>query len=77
VRRSCVITSSKRSQDFDGNGEYVTGAALGLDQLRLARIDFELAAQAQNLNVDAAVEYFLMVNAAGGQQLLSAQHLLG
>ena len=37
---------------------------------------FTLAAQAQDLNVDASVENFIVVHAAGAEQMLPAQHSL-
>jgi len=38
------------------NGEYISDAALGLDDARCARIALELTPQAENLHIDAAVE---------------------
>jgi hypothetical protein len=38
------------------NGEYISDAALGLDDARRARIALELTPQAENLHIDAAVE---------------------
>src|SRR5262249_30658871 len=65
-----------RSQNLDRSGEEVAGATLRPDELRLAWIDLELAPQTQNLDVHAAIEHFLVVHAAGGEQLLAAQYLL-
>jgi hypothetical protein len=42
------------------NGEYISEAALGLDDARRARIALELAPQAENLHIDAAVEDILV-----------------
>jgi hypothetical protein len=66
-----------RSQDFYRQRKHVADAAFRPDELRLARIAFELAAQPQDLNVHAAVEHLFIVHAAGGKQLFAAQHLLG
>src|SRR5262249_8863237 len=65
-----------RSQYLDRRREDVAGATLRPDELRLAWIDLEFAPQSQNLDVHAAIEHFLVVHAAGGEQLLAAQYLL-
>src|SRR6476660_9546928 len=54
------------------NGEYVSDTALGLDDARCAGVAFELAAQAKNLHVDAAVEDIL-VNAGRLQQMIATK----
>jgi hypothetical protein len=54
------------------NGEYVSDTALGLDDARCVRVAFELAAQAKNLHVDAAVEDIL-VNAGRLQQMIATK----
>jgi hypothetical protein len=46
-----------RSQDLDRRRKNVAGTAFRPDELRLAGIGPELAAQAQNLDVDAAIEH--------------------
>src|SRR5262245_54386626 len=58
-----------RSQYLDRRREDVAGATLRPDELRVAWIDLELASQSQNLDVHAAIEHFLVVHAAGGEQL--------
>src|SRR5262249_10123623 len=64
------------SRHLDRGVEHIAGAALGLDQPGLARIGLELAAQAQDLDVDAAIEHFLVVHAARGEELLAAEHVM-
>jgi hypothetical protein len=54
------------------NSEYVSDTALGLDDARCAGVAFELAAQAKNLHVDAAVEDIL-VNAGRLQQMIATK----
>ena len=53
-----------RSNPLDRNGEHISHAALGLDDTRRARVTFELAPQAKNLHVDAAIEDILMEGSA-------------
>ena len=48
------------SDAVDRNGEHISHAALGLDDARRAGIAFELAPQAKNLHVDAAIEDVLV-----------------
>src|SRR5262249_20991231 len=67
--------SRPRSNPLDRNGEHITYAALGLDDARRARVAFELAPQAKNLHVDAAIENILM-HARGLQQVLPAERAL-
>ena len=50
------------SDALHGNGEYISDAALSLDDARRARIALELAPQPENLHVDAAIEN-IFVNA--------------
>src|SRR5499427_6609456 len=64
-----------RSNPLDRNGEHITYAALGLNNARRARVAFELAPQAKNLHVDAAIENILM-HARGLQQVLPAERAL-
>jgi hypothetical protein len=64
------------SEDLHRSGEHVTRTPLGPDELRRAGIDLQLAAQAQDLHVDAAIEDLLVMEMRGGEQLLAAQHLL-
>nr|WP_244604663.1 MULTISPECIES: hypothetical protein [Mesorhizobium] len=56
--------------------EHITGAPRGLYYLWCTRIHFDLSAQAQNLNIDAAIEDVL-VNAGGPLKVLSGQWLIG
>ena len=44
------------SDPLDRNGEHISHAALGLDDARRAGVAFELASEAKNLHVDAAIE---------------------
>src|SRR5262245_53638839 len=55
-----------------GNREYISNAPLGLDEAGRGRIDLELAAQAQHLDVDAPIEHVFM-NAGAVQKLLARQ----
>src|SRR5262245_30353616 len=64
-----------RSNPLERNGEHISHAALGLDDARGVRVAFELAPQAKNLHVDAAIENIL-VHARGLQQVLAAQRAL-
>src|SRR2546429_9007027 len=60
---------------LDHDGENISDAALGLDHARRARVAFQLAPQAENLHVDAAVEDVL-VHARRLQQVLAAERAL-
>ena len=60
------------SDPLDRNGEYISDATLGLDEPRCAGVAFELASEAKNLHVDAAIEDILM-HARGLQQVLTAK----
>src|SRR5215467_8980277 len=73
-RRVGALPDSHR-QALDWNGEYVSDAALGLNDARCARVALQLAAQAQDLHVDAAVEHVFM-HAGRLQQVLAAQRPL-
>src|SRR5262245_34671531 len=64
-----------RSNPLDRDGEHISHAALGLDDARRARVAFELAPQAKNLHVDAAIENILM-HARGLQKVLPAERAL-
>jgi hypothetical protein len=64
-----------RSKALNRNGEHISYTAFGLDDARPARVAFELAPQAKNLNVDAAIENILM-HARGLQQVLPAERAL-
>src|SRR5262245_31673241 len=50
----------RRSDPLDRNGEHISDAALGLDDARRAGVAFELASEAKNLHIDAAIENILM-----------------
>jgi hypothetical protein len=64
------------SRHFDRDRKDVSGPAFCLDQLRIARVGLELAAQTQDLHVDAAIENLLVVHAARGEKLLAAQDMV-
>src|SRR5262245_8108412 len=70
-----AVRPDGRSNPLDRNGEHITYAALGLDDARRARVAFELAPQAKNLHVDAAIENILM-HARGLQQVLATERPL-
>src|SRR5262245_27266141 len=60
----------RRSVDgFYSCVEEVTESALGADQVRPAGLDFELAAQAQNLYIHAAIEDVIVIATADLDQL--------
>jgi hypothetical protein len=66
-----AVDKPARSQNLDRRRENVAGAAFCPDELRLAWIGLELAAQPQNLDVYAAIEHLLVVHPGSGEQLLS------
>ena len=45
---------------LDRRGEHISEAAFSLDYARRARFDFQLAAESQDLNVDATIEEALV-----------------
>jgi predicted alpha/beta-hydrolase family hydrolase len=49
---------------FDGSAEDVAGAALGDDVFRLRRVDLDLAAQTQHLDVYGTIVDLVVVHAA-------------
>src|SRR5207245_1815016 len=63
------------SEALDGNCEYIPDAALGLDHARRAGLALELAPEAEDLHVDAAIEDIL-VNAGCLQKVFSAKRTL-
>jgi hypothetical protein len=67
--------SGRRSDPLDYCGEHISHAALRLDDAWCARVAFQLAPQAKNLHVDAAIEDVLM-NASGLQQVLATERTL-
>ena len=64
------------SETLDRLRKDVSDAPLGLDELRRARILFELAAKAKDLHVDAAIED-VFVHAGRLQKMLAAERALG
>src|SRR5262245_1868686 len=70
-----AVRPDGRSNPLDRNGEHISHAALGLDDARGVRVAFELAPQAKNLHVDAAIEN-IFVHAGGLQQVLPAERAL-
>jgi hypothetical protein len=54
-----------RSKALDRNGEHISYTAFGLDDARRARVAFELAPQAKNLNVDAAIAHAIANGLSG------------
>ncbi len=72
LRSRRQASSSKR---FDRECEDIADAALGLDDTWRARIDFKLAPQSQDLDIDAPIENVLM-NARGLQQILPREGAL-
>ena len=75
VRGCHVDVSCSKLEAFDGNGEHISDAALGLDHARGARIALELAPETKNLHVDAAIKDIL-VNAGCLQKVFSAKRTL-
>ena len=64
-----------RLEALDGNSEHISDAALGLDDARRAGIALELAPEAEDLHVDAAIED-IFVNAGRLQKVFPAQRTL-
>src|SRR5687767_208858 len=74
--RACQTSPAAGELDsLDRDGKRISDAAFGLDHPRHARIALELAPQAQNLHVDAAIEHVL-VDARGLQQVLTGERSL-
>ncbi len=69
------LSNAVRSDSFYGNSKHISDAALGLDDTRRARVAFELASEAKDLHVDAAVEDIL-VDTSRLQQVLAAKRTL-
>ena len=65
----------RRSDSLHRHGEPVADATFGPDNARSARTGLELAAQPQNLHVDAAVRDILM-QVRGLQQVFAAERAL-
>src|SRR6185295_10855553 len=64
------------AEDRDWLREHVAGAALGHDQLRVRVVDFELAPQPQNSDVDRAIVDLETVQARSLEQLVPRLHAL-
>src|SRR6267378_4307960 len=60
----------------DRHAEDIAGAALGLDVLRLRRVQFDLAPQPQNLHVDGAIVDLGAIPPREIEQLLAREHPL-
>ena len=67
--------TGRQLDPLDLNGEHISDATLGLDDSGRAGVALELASEAKNLHVDAAIEDVLM-HARGLQQLLTAKWAL-
>ena len=63
------------SERFDRESEDIADAALSLDDTWRARIDFKLAPQSQDLDIDAPIENILM-HTRGLQQILQRERTL-
>jgi hypothetical protein len=63
------------SEPLDRNRKHIANPTLGLDDLGCAGIALKLAAQTQNLHVDAAIEHIFM-DARRLQQVLAAERPL-
>jgi len=63
------------SERLDRECEDITDAALSLDDTWRARIDFKLAPQSQDLDIDAPIENILM-HTRGLQQILPRERTL-
>src|SRR6185436_2590173 len=59
---------------FDLGVEHVTSTTFRNNELGLARVGFDLAPQPQNLYVNAAVEYVVVVATAQFQQLFATEN---
>src|SRR5215471_7041531 len=56
-----ALAGAEPLERLDGKREHVADAALGLNDRRRGRIAFQLAAEPQHLDVDAAVEDVLVL----------------
>ena len=70
LRAGPSLPTTRRLDPLDGNSEHISNTALGLDDARCTGIAFELAPEAKNLHVDAAVEDIL-VKACRLQQVIA------
>ena len=64
------------SKPLDRPRKYISDAPLGLDELRGAWIVLQLAAETQDLHVDAAIEDVFM-DSSRLQKMLAAERALG
>src|SRR5947209_7287675 len=76
MRSTSVRTRPQSSERLDRHGEHVADPARRLDDARRARVLLELAAQSEDLDVDAAIEDVL-VDAGGLQEMLARQRPSG
>src|SRR5262252_1710257 len=70
-----ALAGAEPLERLDGKREHVADATLGLNDRRRGRIAFQLAAEPQHLDVDAAVEDVL-VDTRCLQQLLTREWAL-
>ena len=70
--RAFLADPRDRSDPLDWNGKHISDAALGLDDSRRVMVALELASEAKNLHVDAAIEDVVM-RARGLQKVLTAK----
>src|SRR4051794_22588931 len=70
-----VVRRIRRSERFYSQGKDVADAAFGLDHARRTWIGLKFAPQAQDLDVDAAIED-VFVHAGGLQQMLARERTL-
>ena len=70
-----VVRRIRRSERFYSQGKDVADAPFGLDHARRTRIGLQFAPQAQDLDVDAAIED-VFVHAGGLQQMLPREGTL-
>src|SRR5258706_14788777 len=59
----------------DRHAKDIAGAALGLDVLRLRRVQLDLAPQPQNLHVDGAIVNLVAIPPLEIEQLPTIEHL--
>ena len=71
LRKRATIVARQKSERLDRQGKHVADTALGLNDPRRARVGLQLAPQAQDLHVDAAVEN-VFVDPSCLQQVLAA-----
>src|SRR5258705_10825929 len=69
------VTKELLNEHVDRHAKDIAGAALGLDVLRLRRVQFDLAPQPQNLHVDSAIVNLGAIPPREIEQLLAREHL--